>query len=111
MGEKPLRTYLEFDEIMKLTATFLKSNGQMMINSVSKNQNDTLTKDLNTHFQWIIEHTADDSIEFFGSHTLDKSIYQLAYQELKTNVALLQTSKEVKITLKDYYKEILENQL
>jgi len=111
MGEKALRQYLEFDEIMKLTATFLKSNAQMMINSVSKNQNDILAKDLNTHFQWIIKHTSDDTIEFFGSKTLDKSIYQSAYNKLINNVTSLQTSTEVKITLKDYFNEILTNQL
>ena len=111
MGEKPLRQYLKFDEIMKLTANFLKRNGQIMINDVSKNQDDILAKDLSTHFQWIIEHTVDDTIDFFGSKTLDKSIYQVAYKELINSIDSLKTSDEVKITLKDYFNEILKNQL
>lgn len=110
MGEKPLRQYLEFDEIMKLTATFLKSNSKYMIAKVSKIDN-TLAKDLNTHFQWIIEHTQDDTIDFFGSKTLEKSIYQSAYKKLIDSVITLETSNEVKTTLKEYFNEISENQL
>ena len=111
MGEKPLRKYLEFEEIMKLTANFLKSNGQIMINNVSKNQNALLAEDLNTHFQWIIQHTLDDTIEFSGSKRLDKATYKRTYKELIKSITSLQTTEEVQITLKDYFNEISKNQL